>query len=500
MLPYKKHGTKKRSKNNKGKQKESNRLKNVTDDEHIHVQVEWVNPPETGSVSKRSIKTRIRELMAKDDNSKRRVSYLPEQSDHGDKADSSSKDNKSVEVLGDVDILELFNVNKQIFLKMLSDHDLHNKGRLTKSGSFPSVNSTNMKEWGPRKLEDKQREIWPLTTKSDGIQLTTTSKGKLRSMRRATSLTDSVDRYSQLFGSTSSFNKDIKRNLSSRSLKLMINENDEPTPKFRRRLSLPECDYESLLPNLETSREAGNKDSAEPCEDVMNKEMNEEISHIIDEKDDVEVAIDCDAQESLGSVPISEEIPETHKTDQILSTEELEDEEINPEFHYVKLVLELSGFTAKEQTWDWYTIEQPLNPSIFEEIEKQYFPFEQLKCSIKMEENKWGRRLIFDLINEALVEIDEKSCLYYPRALSFSCRVHSIPRGERLLEEVWVFVGRCLSWRPELDPTLDFAVAQDLNGRNGWMNLQIESECVALELEDMIIDELLLEEVLLSCP
>ncbi|KAL8129030.1 hypothetical protein V2J09_018185 [Rumex salicifolius] len=528
ILPYKKNGTKTRSKNKKDleKQKESDLLKGANEDGHTinegnPIPIELVNLPETGSISKRSIKVRIKELMmAKDKNSKCRISYLPEQSElqktqidctlndnDGGKVDSSSKD-KSAE---DADILEIFKVNKHMFLEMLNDHNL-NIGRLTKSGSFPSVNSTHMREWGPSKLEDKQREVWPLTKSmpllhendGDGSQVIT-SKGKLKSMRRASSLTESMDRYSQLFGSASGFNKDIKRNLS-RSLKMVMNENDEQPQKFGRRLSLPECDYESLLPNLEASKEAVNsgpesinekgnhfESAGEHCEDAMNKAINEEINGINQGECMCQVAVEFGQdlnpdspykEEQVGAIklPVSEDY-EAPRTDQVLPSK-LVDEKQNQEFNYVKVVLELSGFTAKDQTWVWYTIEHPLNPTIFKEIEKEYYPLEQ------KEEHKWGRKLIFDLINEALVEIDERSYLYCPRALSSNCHVHPIPKGQRLLEEVWVFVGQCLSWRPELDPTLDLAVAQDLLlGRNGWMNLQIESECVALELEEMILDE-----------
>ena len=45
--------------------------------------------------------------------------------------------------------------------------------------------------------------------------------------------------------------------------------------------------------------------------------------------------------------------------------------------------------------------------------------------------------------------------------------------------------------KPELDQTLDDVVGRDLAKGKGWMILQEEEEYVALELEEMIMDELL---------
>ncbi|KAL6998332.1 hypothetical protein U1Q18_008456 [Sarracenia purpurea var. burkii] len=157
------------------------------------------------------------------------------------------------------------------------------------------------------------------------------------------------------------------------------------------------------------------------------------------------------------------------------------------EFNYVKYVLQLSGFSRSDQLLGtWHSPDQPVNPSIFEELEG-YSENDQegdINCD---------HLLLFDLINEVLLEIYERSFTYWPMPLSSICHIRPAPVGFRVLEEVWSNVSLCLSWRPETDQSLDDAVTRDLAKRDGWMNLQFEGECVGLELEEMIFDDLLEE-------
>ncbi|KAK4285221.1 hypothetical protein QN277_001948 [Acacia crassicarpa] len=155
-------------------------------------------------------------------------------------------------------------------------------------------------------------------------------------------------------------------------------------------------------------------------------------------------------------------------------------------FKYVKYIMELSGFMENDHTQMWHTVNQPLKPSLFEETE----------CSEKEIDKPTDHRLLFDIVNESLLEVFEGSSTYFPRPFSFNLRLRPIPKGHRLLKEVWTKVNSYLSLTPELDQTLDDVVRRDLES-NGWMNLQSEEECVALELEDMIVDDLL-DEIIFS--
>ena len=72
-----------------------------------------------------------------------------------------------------------------------------------------------------------------------------------------------------------------------------------------------------------------------------------------------------------------------------------------------------------------------------------------------------------------------------------------MPVKYNVVDDAWARISRTLSSRQGVDQSMDCVVAQDLGKDDGWMNLQLETECVGLELEDIIFDELL-EEIFCS--
>ncbi|KAL4610507.1 hypothetical protein ACB092_08G055300 [Castanea dentata] len=161
------------------------------------------------------------------------------------------------------------------------------------------------------------------------------------------------------------------------------------------------------------------------------------------------------------------------------------------DFNYVRDVLELSGFINNECLGEWYSLDQPLDPSLFKELENCLHP--ELESYGENVSGNCDHQLLYDLINDTLLEIYERSFTYFPRSFSFNCHIHPMPKGNYLLEEVWAKVSSYLILRPELDQSLNDVVARDMAKGDGWMNLQFDNECVALELEDLIFDELLEE-------
>lgn len=159
------------------------------------------------------------------------------------------------------------------------------------------------------------------------------------------------------------------------------------------------------------------------------------------------------------------------------------------EFYYVKDVLELSGFfTSQEPLEIWYSHDQPVDPIVYEELER-IFPFDPETSG-----KNCNRLLLFDLINEVLVEILGRSHSYYPKPLSSLSHIHPKLAVDQVVQEVWTLISWCLgSKSSELPPSLDYYVSRDLARSDGWMNLQFDSECVGLELDDMIFDDLLEE-------
>ncbi|XP_022731225.1 protein TRM32-like [Durio zibethinus] len=168
------------------------------------------------------------------------------------------------------------------------------------------------------------------------------------------------------------------------------------------------------------------------------------------------------------------------------------DKEDDPCYNYVRDVLELSGFIQNDCLQTWYSPDQPLNPSLFKELET--FLHDEPEYSVEEVGSNCDHQLVFDLVNEALLEISEKSPIYFPKPFSFNCRISPVLKGDNVLQEVWTKVSRNLASQPESDQSLDDIVARDL-AKDAWLNLQAESEFVALELEDLIFDELL-DEVL----
>ncbi|MED6124371.1 hypothetical protein PIB30_058398 [Stylosanthes scabra] len=162
-------------------------------------------------------------------------------------------------------------------------------------------------------------------------------------------------------------------------------------------------------------------------------------------------------------------------------------------FNYVRKVLELSGFTSSsdESLEMWYSDSQPVNPSVYEELEGCLLLDPAADC----DDGHYycNHLLLFDIVNEGLLDIFGRSYSYYPRSLSSLSHVHPLPVGEDVVRKVWALLSWYLRSTSEPYPTLDYYVSRDLAKDDGWMNLQFDSECVALELDDLIFDDLLEE-------
>ena len=72
-----------------------------------------------------------------------------------------------------------------------------------------------------------------------------------------------------------------------------------------------------------------------------------------------------------------------------------------------------------------------------------------------------------------------------------------MPVGYSVLKEVWVRINCYLRYKPLNEESFDKIMSRDLSREDGWMDLQFESECVGIEVEDLIFEELL-EELLVS--
>ncbi|KAF4350650.1 hypothetical protein F8388_005467 [Cannabis sativa] len=235
--------------------------------------------------------------------------------------------------------------------------------------------------------------------------------------------------------------------------------------------------------------------------------QEEEISVTMDPKEELlhenyESVIENRLSNYLTSsteFPTSEEIKITTRGSNLSCHFETE----NADFNYVQFLLKVSGFTSNdEHDWTWHSVDQPLSPSLFKEMEEEEDCFGHDLIISEQEEQEEeeaadttgfiNRHILFDLVNETLGDMIEKSYTYFPGGFSsFGSSIRGTPKGQHLVDEVWERTSRSLRVRPELDQTLDDVVGRDLTKGDGWMNIQWEMETVTLELEDLIFYQLL---------
>ncbi|KMT05250.1 hypothetical protein BVRB_7g173910 [Beta vulgaris subsp. vulgaris] len=433
-----------------------------------------------------------------------------------------------------VGVLELFRVDQDLFVKFLQDSPPRRKPRLVKSGTFPSRSPSNFGTTPPSKVEHKHNEVWPISSNGRGLQ-----KAKSQGFIRSSSLTESLEKYGYLFDSTST--KAIKKHLS-KSFRLM-NEKEYVllNDLHGRRSSKERLDFSESESNSFTMSDDPSRASLERWNNTIRGEGpglrldsprkflsfsesqsdEKENSFIVEQRRSFETTSD-EANDGVTSTSVLEVRSQTNEienmdclimeesslvsmrthtlSENIEYTQHLDDQFLvdnyNEELQYVKYVLDIIGITtaAAYQRETWHSQNQPLDPALFDGIEV-CCPFEPKSSNkdVAVFVSESHRKILFDLINEALIDIDERSNVYYPKALSYWC--HICPKTNEknhIVVDVWEFVEKLLNWKPELDPSLDLAMSHDLsNDKNGWVNLQMDTEGLGLDLEDLIFNEIL---------
>ncbi|RWW89974.1 hypothetical protein BHE74_00000931 [Ensete ventricosum] len=148
-------------------------------------------------------------------------------------------------------------------------------------------------------------------------------------------------------------------------------------------------------------------------------------------------------------------------------------------FDYVKILLEASDLTT-EFSERWNMAAQLLEPSLFDEIGIFFFFLQD------------DPKLLFDCINEVLVEIKERFSKCTPWLSFIQQNVLPAPRGESLIQGVSKGLERHL--HIQLPNTLDQGIRKDLEGRS-WMDLRFKTENITNEVCETILDDLMEETV-----
>ncbi|KAF3778911.1 TRM32 protein [Nymphaea thermarum] len=163
------------------------------------------------------------------------------------------------------------------------------------------------------------------------------------------------------------------------------------------------------------------------------------------------------------------------------------DEEDKADFTYVMDVLKASGLRGDESPTQWHSREQPMDPLLFNEVGT--LPTSDI-AGVNMV-TACNHQLLFDCINEALLEIYERSFKKYPWFMSLTSRTRTMPIGKYILDEVWSEISWHLESQSQLYPSVEYLVTRDLAKSNGWMDVQAEAKSIVIELESLITNDLL---------
>ncbi|KAJ6793089.1 Uncharacterized protein M6B38_112720 [Iris pallida] len=149
---------------------------------------------------------------------------------------------------------------------------------------------------------------------------------------------------------------------------------------------------------------------------------------------------------------------------------------------YVKIVLEASGLLNHKQFAErWQSSDQLLDPFVYDKVE--------ISFGRKMDDS----RLLFDCVNEVLVEIHERYLSCTPWASFIRPSIRPIPTGVNFLQEVSERFDQHLCLPSSF--TLDQVVRKDLDGKT-WMNHQLEAESTIAEIGELFVDYIMEETIL----
>lgn len=149
-------------------------------------------------------------------------------------------------------------------------------------------------------------------------------------------------------------------------------------------------------------------------------------------------------------------------------------------FEYVEAVLLGSDLNWDEYLLRWLSSDQVLDPSLFDDVE------------LFSSRSSHDQKLLFDCTNDVLKELCD-------RYFAHSCvkqNVRIIPRGMKLINEVWQGVERHIN-QPPGPHSLDQLVRTDMAKPGTWMDLRVETDNIVIDLENFILEELV-EDVILS--
>lgn len=160
------------------------------------------------------------------------------------------------------------------------------------------------------------------------------------------------------------------------------------------------------------------------------------------------------------------------------------------EFNYVKDIFKKSSFSNEILLDEWYA----QNIGALQEEDCQHYEAAAAACDFT--DMSTDQLLLFDLTNEALLDIYKKYSVSKSRFSWFSSSGRPKPVGHRGLKELWSRVSCRLDERPWSSIEVDSILSKDLAKSDHWMNFEKDADDMGNKVADFVFDKLLTELVL----
>jgi hypothetical protein len=160
------------------------------------------------------------------------------------------------------------------------------------------------------------------------------------------------------------------------------------------------------------------------------------------------------------------------------------------EFNYVKDIFKKSSFYNEILFDEWYS----QNIAALQVEDCQHY--EAAAASFDFTDMSADQLLLFDLTNEALLDIYKKYSVSKSKFSWFSSSGRPKPVGHRVLKELWSRVSYRLDERPWSSIQVDTILSKDLAKSDHWMNLERDADHMGNKVADFVFDKLLTELVL----
>ncbi|KAG2586994.1 uncharacterized protein LOC120673548 isoform X2 [Panicum virgatum] len=160
------------------------------------------------------------------------------------------------------------------------------------------------------------------------------------------------------------------------------------------------------------------------------------------------------------------------------------------EFNYVNDIFKKSSFYNEILFDEWYS----QNIAALQEEDCQHY--EAAAAAFDFTQMSADQLLLFDLTNEALLDIYKKYSVSKSKFSWFSSSGRPKPVGHRVLKDLWSRVSSRLDERPWSSIEVDTILSKDLAKSDHWMNFEREADHMGNKVADFVFDKLLTELVL----